>query len=134
MHQLLRQRACRLVQRRQDDIKDESAEFASLSSKAVMAPNLMSVDSFGRDRTVYQEHARQRRIAEREARRTRRRQAREQNGKRAEHLEGLSSDDEETSTDLTSYCLERDRIVRESKKVFEDVLEDFHSLTVSRVV
>uniref|UniRef100_A0A8K9UJE1 GCF C-terminal domain-containing protein n=1 Tax=Oncorhynchus mykiss TaxID=8022 RepID=A0A8K9UJE1_ONCMY len=60
--------------------------------------------------------------------RTRRRQAREQNGKRAEHLEGLSSDDEETSTDLTSYCLERDRIVRESKKVFEDVLEDFHSL------
>uniref|UniRef100_A0AAZ3SFS4 GCF C-terminal domain-containing protein n=1 Tax=Oncorhynchus tshawytscha TaxID=74940 RepID=A0AAZ3SFS4_ONCTS len=128
MHQLLRQRACRLVQRRQDDIKDESAEFASLSSKAVMAPNLMSVDSFGRDRTVYQEHARQRRIAEREARRTRRRQAREQNGKRAEHLEGLSSDDEETSTDLTSYCLERDRIVRESKKVFEDVLEDFHSL------
>ncbi|XP_070297487.1 PAX3- and PAX7-binding protein 1 [Salvelinus sp. IW2-2015] len=107
MHQLLRQRACRLVQRRQDDIKDESAEFASLSSKAVMAPNLMSLDSFGRDRTVYQEHARQRRIAEREARRTRRRQAREQNGKRAEHLEGLSSDDEETSTDLTSYCLER---------------------------
>ncbi|XP_055792798.1 PAX3- and PAX7-binding protein 1 [Salvelinus fontinalis] len=128
MHQLLRQRACRLVQRRQDDIKDESAEFASLSSKAVMAPNLMSLDSFGRDRTVYQEHARQRRIAEREARRTRRRQAREQNGKRAEHLEGLSSDDEETSTDLTSYCLERGRIVCESKKVFEDVLEDFHSL------
>ncbi|KAK6305876.1 hypothetical protein J4Q44_G00246560 [Coregonus suidteri] len=128
MHQLLRQRACRLVQRRQDDIKDESAEFASLSSKAVMAPNLMSPDSFGRDRTVYQEHARQRRIAEREARRTRRRQAREQNGKRAEHNEGLSSDDEETSTDLTSYCLERDRIVRECKKVFEDVLEDFHSL------
>ncbi|CAB1333317.1 unnamed protein product [Coregonus sp. 'balchen'] len=128
MHQLLRQRACRLVQRRQDDIKDESAEFASLSSKAVMAPNLMSPDSFGRDRTVYQEHARQRRIAEREARRTRRRQAREQNGKRAEHSEGLSSDDEETSTDLTSYCLERDRIVRECKKVFEDVLEDFHSL------
>ncbi|KAL0994930.1 hypothetical protein UPYG_G00129550 [Umbra pygmaea] len=60
--------------------------------------------------------------------RTRRRQAREQNGKRAEHREGLSSDDEETSTDLTSFCLERDRIVRECKKVFEDVLEDFHSI------
>ncbi|XP_034149345.1 PAX3- and PAX7-binding protein 1 [Esox lucius] len=128
MHQLLKQRASRLVQRRRDDIKDESAEFASLSNKAVMAPNLMSPDSFGRDRTIHQEHVRQRRIAEREARRTRRRQAREQNGKRAEHREGLSSDDEETSTDLTSYCLERDRIVRECKKVFEDVLEDFHSL------
>lgn len=90
-----------------------------------MAPSL---DSLGRDRAAYQEHGRQRRIAEREARRTRRRQAREQNGKRAEHREGLSSDDEETSTDITGYDLERDRVVRESKKVFEDVLEDFHSL------
>ncbi|XP_034745951.1 PAX3- and PAX7-binding protein 1 [Etheostoma cragini] len=125
MHQLLRQRASRLVQRRQDDIKDESSEFASLSNKAVMAPNL---DSFGRDRTAYQENSRQRRIAEREARRTRRRQAREQNGKRAEHKEGLSSDDEETSTDITSFNMERDRIIRECKKVFEDVVEDFHSL------
>lgn len=112
-----------------------------------MAPNL---DSFGRDRAAYQEHSRQRRIAEREARRyraylfsncrlqsedvmlaarwkrascalvfnlasfvfvngyrTRRRQAREQNGKRAEHKEGLSSDDEETSTDITSFNMER---------------------------
>ncbi|XP_061596612.1 PAX3- and PAX7-binding protein 1 isoform X1 [Cololabis saira] len=125
MHQLLRQRAARLVQRRQDDIKDESSEFASLSSKAVMAPSL---DSFGRDRAAYQENSRQRRIAEREARRTRRRQAREQNGKRTEHNEGLSSDDEETSTDVTSFDMERDRIIREAKKVFEDVLEDFHSL------
>ncbi|XP_066555966.1 PAX3- and PAX7-binding protein 1 [Amia ocellicauda] len=125
MHQLLRQRAARLVQRRQDDIKDESSEFASHSSKALMAPNL---DSFGRDRGAYQEHAKQRRIAEREARRTRRRQAREQNGKRAEHREGLSSDDEETSTDITSFNLEKERILKESKKVFEDVLEDFHSL------
>lgn len=97
----------------------------SLADKAVMAPNL---DSFGRDRAAYQEHSRQRRIAEREARRTRRRQAREQNGKRAEHKEGLSSDDEETSTDITSFNMERDRIIRESKKVFEDVVEDFHSL------
>uniref|UniRef100_A0A671VLB8 PAX3 and PAX7 binding protein 1 n=1 Tax=Sparus aurata TaxID=8175 RepID=A0A671VLB8_SPAAU len=125
MHQLLRQRALRLVQRRQDDIKDESAEFASLSNKAVVAPNL---DSFGRDRAAYQEHSRQRRIAEREARRTRRRQAREQNGKRAEHKEGLSSDDEETSTDITSFSMERERVIRECKKVFEDVVEDFHSL------
>ncbi|KAJ8266400.1 hypothetical protein GJAV_G00130010 [Gymnothorax javanicus] len=125
MHQLLRQRASRLVQRRQDDIKDESSEFSSLSSKALMAPSL---DSFGRDRNAYQEHAKQRRIAEREARRTRRRQAREQNGKRAEHREGLSSDDEETSTDINSFNLERDRILKESKKVFEDVQEDFHSL------
>ncbi|KAL0994931.1 hypothetical protein UPYG_G00129560 [Umbra pygmaea] len=36
MHQLLRQRASRLVQRRRDDIKDESAEFASLSSQSIL--------------------------------------------------------------------------------------------------
>ncbi|KAI7793300.1 PAX3- and PAX7-binding protein 1 [Triplophysa rosa] len=125
MHQLLQQQASRLVQRRQDDIKDESSEFSSLSSKAVMAPSL---DSFGRDRAAYQELAKQRRIAEREARRTRRRQAREQSGKRAEHKEGLSSDDEQTSTDITSFNLEKERIFKESKKVFEDVVEDFHSL------
>ncbi|KTG36958.1 hypothetical protein cypCar_00016430 [Cyprinus carpio] len=101
MHQLLRQRASRLVQRRQDDIKDESSEFSSLS---IMNSVLILLN------------------------RTRRRQAREQNGKRAEHKEGLSSDDEETSTDITSFNAERDRILKESKKVFEDVVEDFHSL------
>lgn len=36
MHQLLRQRTSRLVQRRQDDIKDESSEFASLSSQSIL--------------------------------------------------------------------------------------------------
>lgn len=36
MHQLLRQRASRLVQRRQDDIKDESSEFSSLSSQSIL--------------------------------------------------------------------------------------------------
>ncbi|XP_043848016.1 PAX3- and PAX7-binding protein 1 isoform X1 [Dromiciops gliroides] len=124
MHQLYKQRASRLVQRRQDDIKDESSEFSSHSNKALMAPNL---DSFGRDRALYQEHAK-RRIAEREARRTRRRQAREQTGKMADHLEGLSSDDEETSTDITNFSLERDRISKESSKIFEDVLESFYSI------
>uniref|UniRef100_A0A2K6MK43 PAX3 and PAX7 binding protein 1 n=1 Tax=Rhinopithecus bieti TaxID=61621 RepID=A0A2K6MK43_RHIBE len=112
IHQLYKQRASRLVQRRQDDIKDESSEFSSHSNKALMAPNL---DSFGRDRALYQEHAK-RRIAEREARRTRRRQAREQTGKMADHLEGLSSDDEETSTDITNFNLEK------------DVLESFYSI------
>ncbi|KAG6934542.1 PAX3 and PAX7 binding protein 1, partial [Chelydra serpentina] len=124
MHQLYKQRASRLVQRRQDDIKDESSEFSSHSSKALMAPNL---DSFGRDRALYQEHVK-RRTAEREARRARRRQAREQTGKMTDHFEGLSSDDEETSTDITNFNMERDRILKESSKVFEDVLESFYSI------
>uniref|UniRef100_A0A4W3JF84 PAX3 and PAX7 binding protein 1 n=1 Tax=Callorhinchus milii TaxID=7868 RepID=A0A4W3JF84_CALMI len=125
MHQLLKQRATRFVQRRQDDIKDESSEYSSHSSKQVMATGQ---DAFGRDRALFQENAKQRRIAEREARRARRRLAREQAGKMSEHHEGLSSDDEETSTDITSFNMERDRIVNESRKVFEDVLEDFCTL------
>ncbi|KAM4047704.1 PAX3- and PAX7-binding protein 1 [Anomaloglossus baeobatrachus] len=94
-------------------------------SKALMAPNL---DSFGRDRAAYQEHAKQRRIAEREARRARRRQAREVSDQMDEHLEGLSSDDEETSTDVTNFNMEKDRLLKESSKVFEDTLENFHSI------
>lgn len=39
----------------------------SVAGKAVMAPNL---DPFGRDRAAYQELSRQRRVAEREARRS----------------------------------------------------------------
>lgn len=39
--------------------------------------------------------------------RARRRLAREQSGKMADHLEGLSSDDEETSTDTTNFNIER---------------------------
>ena len=39
--------------------------------------------------------------------RARRRLAREQSGKMADHLEGLSSDDEETSTDTTNFNMER---------------------------
>ncbi|XP_053561943.1 PAX3- and PAX7-binding protein 1 [Bombina bombina] len=125
MHQLYKQRADRLVQRRQDDIKDESSEFSSHSSKAVMAPNL---DNFGRDRVQYQEHTKQRRIAEREARRARRRQAREITDKMTEHLEGISSDDEETSTDITNFNMEKDRILKESSNIFDDTLESFHSI------
>lgn len=39
--------------------------------------------------------------------RARRRLAREQSGKMADHLEGLSSDDEETSTDTTNFNMEQ---------------------------
>lgn len=40
MHQLFKQRAARLVQRRQDDIKDESSEFSSHSSQSILKVKL----------------------------------------------------------------------------------------------
>ena len=50
----------------------------------------------------------QRRVADREARRTRRRQARQSSGRVQElHHEGLSSDDEENKSDMIKYQGER---------------------------
>lgn len=43
--------------------------------------------------------------------RARRRLAREQSGKMTDHLEGLSSDDEETSTDTTNFNMERGKVI-----------------------
>ncbi|PNJ45926.1 PAXBP1 isoform 3 [Pongo abelii] len=40
IHQLYKQRASRLVQRRQDDIKDESSEFSSHSSQSILKTKL----------------------------------------------------------------------------------------------
>lgn len=40
----------------------------------------------------------------------------------------MSSDDEEMTTDITSFNMEKDRIIKECKKIFDDVLDDFNSL------
>ena len=60
---------------------------------------------------MFQDLSRQRRIAEREGRKKRRRQLREQdrnkgNGKADIHHEGLSSDDEETEAEILKYKTE----------------------------
>ncbi|KAL7983573.1 hypothetical protein Chor_000449 [Crotalus horridus] len=129
MHQLYKQRASRLVQRRQDDIKDESSEFSSHSSQSILkcpskneihlTPLFLYVSGkllqFSNHSFIL-------------CNRARRRLAREQSGKMADHLEGLSSDDEETSTDTTNFNMEQDRILKESSKIFEDVLENFSSI------
>lgn len=72
--------------------------------------------------------------------RTRRRQAREQTGKRAEHKEGLSSDDEETSTDIASFNTERGTRCTRDIKTWENLflnmderLEAFHSPHLTKV-
>ena len=70
-----------------------------------------TLDEFGRDRTMFQDLARQRRIAEREGRKKRRRQQREQdrnkgNDKADNHHEGLSTDDEQTEGEILKYKTE----------------------------
>ncbi|KAI8498517.1 PAX3- and PAX7-binding protein 1 [Branchiostoma belcheri] len=119
MHMLLRQRAERFVQRRQDDTKDESEEQMNKTNKAAG-----SLDTMGRDSPGFAE-VKKRRIAEREARRSRRRRARQAVDPPSPHHEGMSSDEEEQETDILRFNSEKDRIVTEAGKVFEDVVDDF---------
>ena len=63
-----------------------------------------NTDEFGRDRSKYEETARQRRVAEREGRRNRRRKKRIDN---SEHNDGMSSDDEELDAEVAKFNSDR---------------------------
>lgn len=97
-------------------------------------------------RKDFETEEKQRRAAEREGRRTRRRRAREIPGQ-PKHYEGLffifnkiiwiihyynillgmSSDDEIPQQDMLSFDKEREQIQAEAQEVFEDVVEDYSS-------
>ena len=64
MHLLLKNKAQQLVERRQADIRDQSAEYTGAMMRAAAAPNLDASRSTG-----MLDDATQRRAAEREARR-----------------------------------------------------------------
>uniref|UniRef100_A0A8C4Q0P3 GCF C-terminal domain-containing protein n=1 Tax=Eptatretus burgeri TaxID=7764 RepID=A0A8C4Q0P3_EPTBU len=87
----------------------------------------------GMSRNQNMDAAMQRRVAEREARRTRRRQAREgveiTNSPYATHHEGLSSDDEETSIDVATFTAEKERILEEATNIWIDVWEEFGTVS-----
>ncbi|XP_060584934.1 PAX3- and PAX7-binding protein 1-like isoform X2 [Ruditapes philippinarum] len=109
MNNLLRNRSAKFASRRQQDIQDQCQAYMTNKAQVV-------VD--------HDNQLRQRRIAEREARRARRRRGRE--GKNISgHHEGLSSDDEENQSEITKYCQERDEIEMRASEVIEDVVDDF---------
>ncbi|GCC25615.1 intron Large complex component GCFC2-like [Chiloscyllium punctatum] len=114
MHQLLGQQARNLMQRRQDDVQDESTDVSQFSKKA-------DTSSLDIDRAK----AKQQRIEKREARRAHREHLRKAAGKEADHHNGLSSDDEVAPVDMYDFHEKEDRILKESKKIFDDVHEDF---------
>ncbi|XP_005112258.1 PAX3- and PAX7-binding protein 1 [Aplysia californica] len=110
---LLKSRASRLIQRRQQDVQDQCRDYMTNASSVKM------------DVEAGEELARQRRAAEREARRSRRRRARE--GKNmVGHHDGLSSDDEESSQSLAlKFNSEMEEIVRSRDTMFDDVVDEF---------
>ncbi|XP_071955937.1 PAX3- and PAX7-binding protein 1-like [Antedon mediterranea] len=122
MNVLLKQRAQLLVTRRQTDIKDQASEF--ISSKAASAPNL----GIKGKKKNKDEETMQRRIAEREARRARRRRARESKTEGIMHYEGMSSDDEIMETNKSKFIADKNRLIEEANALFSDVTEDFKSV------
>ncbi|XP_051880773.1 intron Large complex component GCFC2-like [Pristis pectinata] len=118
MHQLLREQARKLLQRRQDDVQDESSDIWQFSNKA-------DISSWSNKDSVKKK---QQRIQKREERRAHREHLRKMAGKEADHHKGMSSDDEVSPSDISEFHAKEDHILKESRKIFEDVHEDFYSV------
>ncbi|XP_035416014.2 intron Large complex component GCFC2 isoform X1 [Cygnus atratus] len=112
-HALLQQRAMAVLKRRQDELKIESAYIQHLTTGKDKPTNGGLEDDGKMELLKACEH-----------RRTCRRQVREQSQK-ADHHEGMSSDDELTPTEVTEFQKSKDNILEDSRKIFEDVHADF---------
>ncbi|XP_071819280.1 PAX3- and PAX7-binding protein 1-like [Apostichopus japonicus] len=121
---LYKNRASFFIDRRQADIRDQSFEF--MSQKAAAGANLAMKNS----KAEREEKQRNRRAAEREARRARRRRMREGGQKASGHYEGMSSDDEQIDSQQAQMKADKERIQEEAKAIFQDVVDDFHSLPI----
>ncbi|KAM6123388.1 intron Large complex component GCFC2 isoform 3-T3 [Pterocles gutturalis] len=113
VHVLLQQRAIAVLKRRQEELKNESAYIRHLTS-GTDKPTNGGLE--GDEKTQLLEMC--------EHRRTCRRQVRERSGE-GDHHEGMSSDDELTSTEVTEFQKSKDNVLEDSRKIFEDVHADF---------
>ncbi|XP_032235369.2 PAX3- and PAX7-binding protein 1 isoform X2 [Nematostella vectensis] len=119
IHGLLRQRAERFVQRRQDDVKDQATEYLEAQMGKKISTGVV-------------DPSKQRRAAEREGRRTRRRRQREINPAPSSYHEGMSTDDEETETDSLIFRKEAEKVISDSRTIFEDVVDEFSCISAIR--
>nr|NP_001376457.1 chromosome 3 open reading frame, human C2orf3 [Gallus gallus] len=113
VHALLQQRATSVLKRRQDELKMESTYMQHLTTGNGKPSN----DGLESDEKM-------KHLKMCEHRRTCRQQLRERSQK-AGHHEGMSSDEELALTELTEFQKSKDNILEESKKIFQDVHEDF---------
>lgn len=113
---LMAKRAEWLVERRRQDVRDQAEETTNASKGIQM------------QRRGVEDEEKVRRAAEREGRRSRRRRAREIPGQ-PKHVEGMSSDDEIPQQDMLAFDKEKEQIELEAQEVFEDVVDDYSSIT-----
>ncbi|XP_069092142.1 intron Large complex component GCFC2 isoform X2 [Pleurodeles waltl] len=112
IHLLLHEKAKVLRERRQEDLHNESD---SLQRLGISATSDAPADD--------NEKARHQ-LAECMSRRDARKQAREMLGKN-DHHDGMSSDDELPPQKLVAFQENKDTVLKECKRLFEDVHEDF---------
>uniref|UniRef100_A0A914UW43 GCF C-terminal domain-containing protein n=1 Tax=Plectus sambesii TaxID=2011161 RepID=A0A914UW43_9BILA len=111
---LLKNRAEYVIRRRRQDVRDQydecSAAAAGKAQSFVRTPDVAI------------------RAAEREARRGRRRQAREKQLTGVSHHEGMSSDDEETPSQIAIFKDNLAQLSESAQQIFADALEEYSSI------
>jgi len=103
----------KLRERRRQDVRDQADVLAAMTATN-MALLMDPVQDAVRDY----------RVAEREGRRIRRRQARQGRGE-MRHNDGLSSDDEMPSTDMANLAKVKHDVENQARMVLDDVVEEF---------
>lgn len=124
MMDLYKARAQKLATRRQQDIRDQSDEFSTLSSEILKGVSA----EFLSEKTTCTDESKLRRAAEREGRRMRRRKQRERLLMIVKHQDGMSSDDEEPDIDIVKFKETKANIIDEANTIFEDVVDEFGTL------
>jgi len=110
----------KIRERRRQDVRDQADVLATMTATN-MALLMDPVQDAVRDY----------RVAEREGRRIRRRQARQGRGE-MRHNDGLSSDDEMPSTDTANLAKVKQDVENQARMVLEDVVDEFSM--ISRVM
>ncbi|EEB13700.1 predicted protein [Pediculus humanus corporis] len=106
------------AERRRQDVRDQADEMSPFAKNP----------AGGLRWSKEEEEAKSRRAAEREGRRTRRRRTRELKSLSSSHIDGMSSDDELTESELTAFKLKLDGINRLGEGLLADVEDDFGTI------
>ncbi|XP_041105653.1 intron Large complex component GCFC2-like isoform X2 [Polyodon spathula] len=117
LHYLLKHQAQAILNRRREEIKEESLYIQQLTSYTGSS-NTGHMDSGERNKC----------LVEQKERRVRRSQRSENSENKAGPSEGLYSDDEVDPADVAEFQKKRDDVLCESQKIFDDVHEDFHNI------
>lgn len=105
-----------LIERRRQDVRDQAKEAGEINQPG----NLRKLDT--------EDQIRNKRVAEREGRRTRRRRERERDGFHETHMNGMSTDDEVSDLLLVQYRENLNEVAKKASIIFQDVNEYFSEL------